>query len=299
MILHPKIVVIFLLLSCSVQLKSQNINEFYFEANTARKLARDGKTDSAITTYENAFKKVDYVHITYLQRVLELAKLNKDDARINKYTQQIKKQAEGTSPQLKAIVDSLIKVDQKMRTGVSSLISNSRYAAKCDYQQNGKKKSKRYKKSKIVLEKWVKTDSLNTHYLLTLFKKHGFIGEELLGSWGLVNVSSILLHFDTDTDNAILGPILEKARKEGKIEPQEFACILDRHLGGEYTIQKYWFWPYIGKGKLQFSEAELSQIIKSRESIGIYDVGLRQVKYSGIWSFIGGDYWLIQNYYTN
>ena len=68
--LQKEIVIIFITLS--LNLKAQNINEFYFETNTAHKLAKDGKIDSAITTYENAFKKIDYVNSTYLNKVLKL-----------------------------------------------------------------------------------------------------------------------------------------------------------------------------------------------------------------------------------
>ena len=280
--------VILLLLTLSIEVKTQNINEFYFEVNMARKLARDGKTDSAIASYENAFKKVDYVQITYLKKVLNLAKLNEDEARINKYTQQIKKQTKGTSPKLMAIVDSLIIVDQKVRTGKSA--RKSRYAAKCDYKNKGNRVSKRYKKSKKAMENWLKTDSLNTHYLLTLFKKHGFFGEELVGRKRYVEVIVMLYHYDQDTNNTILEPVLEKARKQGRIGLSDYAEILDRHLGGKYTIQKYWMWPYVGKEKLQFSEADIPKIIKLRESIGVYDLGLRQekIKYGN---------WRLINYY--
>ena len=251
----------------------------------ARKLARDGKTDSAIASYENAFKKVDYVQITYLKKVLNLAKLNEDEARINKYTQQIKKQTKGTSPKLMAIVDSLIIVDQKVRTGKSA--RKSRYAAKCDYKNKGNRVSKRYKKSKKAMENWLKTDSLNTHYLLTLFKQYGFFGEELVGRSRANKVFTILLHYDADTNNIILGPVLEKARREGKIGLMRFAMIQDRHLGGEYTIQKYWFWPYIGKEKLQFSEADIPKIMKLRESVGIYGTTLSQEEYKkGHWRLV-------------
>jgi len=280
-----KQIAIFIFIIFSMSTKAQNINEFYFEVSRASKLAQNGKTDSAITIYENAFKKVNYVQIRYLNKVLELAKLNEDKERVKIYSQQIKKQSEGTNSQLKAIIDSLIIVDQKIRTGKSAI--KSRYAAKCDYKQNCNKKSKKYKKSKIALENWVKTDSLNTNTLLTLFKQYGYLGEELVGHKRSGSVFVMLLHYDQDINNTVLGPVLEKARKEGKISALDFATILDRHLGGKPTIQKYWFWPYVGKEKLQFSEADIPKIIKLRESIGIYGVGLKQEEYKkGRWRLI-------------
>ena len=283
--MNKQIVVIFLLIIFALNIKAQNINGFYFEINTGRDFVQDGKIDSAITTYENAFKRVNYVQIIYLKRILNLAKLNEDEERIKKYSQQIEKQSVGTNLQLKAIIDSLIVVDQKVRTGKSA--QKARYASKCDYYQNCNKESKRYKKSKIAFDNWRKTDSLNTHYLLTLFKKHGYFGEELVGTSRATKVFTMLLHYDADTNNTILGPVLEKARREGKIGLMRFAMIQDRHLGGEYTIQKYWFWPYLGKKKLQFSEADIPQIMKLRESVGIYGSTLRQEEYKkGHWKLI-------------
>jgi hypothetical protein len=288
--------VVFILFILSSCIKSQNINDFYFEANIARKLSKDGKTDSAITVYENAFKRIDYVHISYLKKLLSLAKLNEDEARIKKYSQQIKNQSEGTNPKLKDIIDSLIIVDQKVRKGNS--YRKSRFAAKCDYKKKCNKESNRYKKSKIALNNWMDTDSLNTHFLLNLFNQYGFLGEEIVGSERASLVFVMLLHYDQDTNNIVLEPILEKARKKGKIELFRYAMILDRHLGGKYTIQKFWIWPYVGKAKLEFSEDDIPGIIQLRESIGIYDLGLRQEEQiQGFNKLIRKKLWRLINYY--
>ncbi|PCJ24055.1 MAG: hypothetical protein COA97_10420 [Flavobacteriales bacterium] len=280
-----KKIVVFLLLITFINVKAQHINAFYLEAYIAYKLAKNGEIDSAITTYENAFKKVDYVQITYLKSMVKLAKLNKDEERIKKYSQQIEKQSKGINPKLKAIIDSLIIGDQKVRKG--KLYRRAKYSFRCDHKQNCNKQSKKYIKSKIVADNWRKTDSLNTHYLLNLFEQNGFIGEELVGYKGYVNVLAMLLHFDIDTNNTVLEPVLRKALNEGKILAIDFSIIIDRHLGDKYTIQKYWTWPYVGKEKLQFSEADIPKIIKLRESIGLYGLSLRQEEYrKGHWRLI-------------
>lgn len=90
-------------------------------------------------------------------------------------------------------------------------------------------------------------------------------------------------------DSAIIAyeNAFEKARKEGKIELGYFAMIQDRHLSGEYTIQKYWMWPYVGRKKLQFEDADIPGIIKLRASIGLYDLGIRQEQAKlGHWKLI-------------
>ena len=111
-----------------------------------------------------------------------------------------------------------------------------------------------------------------------IFEKHGFIGEELVGFWGYNMVIVILLHFDADTSNTVLEPVLTKALNEGKIRPIDFAQILDRHLSGDYTKQKYWLWPDANKEKYAFTENEIPQILKLRESIGIYGSTLKLEK---------------------
>lgn len=296
--LTKQILIVLLLFFLTQQIKSQNINEFYFEANTARKLANAGKIDSAIATYENSFRKVDYVFIRYLKRVKRLAELSNDEERVRKYTQQIKKQSKGTNPKLKAIIDSLNILDQEIRKGKS--YRKSRYYAKCIYKKrNCNVTSKKYIESKKWFDNWENIDSLNTHFLLNLFTQYGFIGEELLGVQSYPNLFAILLHYDRDTTNAVLEPILEKARKEGEIEPYDMGMILDRHLGDKYTIQKYWLWPCIEKDRLQFTEADIPKIIKLRESIGIYDLYLKQEEYKGIYRLISKDRWRLINYYKD
>lgn len=266
----------------SINLNAQNMNSFYFDVYSANNLAESGKVDSAILKYENAFKNVQYVPVTYLKKVLKLSKTTRDKERIKQYSKRIKIQNKGTDPYLKATIDSLIKVDQKVRKGKSVRIS--RYSWKCDQDPECNKQSAKYKKSKRAIEHWRKTDSLNTYFLLDLFEKHGFIGEELVGFRRYIEVIVILLHFDADTSNTVLEPLLTKALNEGKIRPIDFAQILDRHLSGDYTKQKYWLWPDANKEKYAFTENEIPQILKLRESIGIYGSTLKLEKN---WGAIG------------
>ncbi len=278
-----KYLVFFLFIIFSPNIKAQNINAFYFEVNTAHNFAVAEKLDSAIATYENAFKKVDYVHIIHLKKMVKLARLNQDEERMERYSQQIIKQSKGTNTQLKDIIDSLIVLDQKMRKRSWKHRNEFKFYAKCNKDENCDKQSKKYLKSKLVVDDWCKVDSSNTHFLLNLFKQFGFIGEELIGLDGYNNLRVILLHFDQDTSNIILEPVLKKALNEGKIRPIDFSTIMDRHLGGKFTIQKYWTLPHVSKTKFPFSEADIPKIIKLRESIGIYGSKLRQEYKKGNW----------------
>ena len=279
------IIITFLISICIPNVRAQDINKYYFELNVANNLAKVGEIDSAIATYEDAFKKRDFVSAFYFKKVLKLANLKKDKVRIEKYIQKIKKQSKGTNPYLKAIIDSLLKKDQEVRTAL--YVQRSAYAWKCDNKPNCNKQSKRYKRAKKYLDNWEKRDSLDTYFLLNLFKKYGFIGEELIGFDGYVNIITILIHFDRDTNNAVLEPVLRKALNEGKIWPIDFAVIIDRHLKGDMKIQKYWLWPdFKSKKKYSFTKEDIPEIIKLRENIGIYDSSLRQEKRGKYWYLI-------------
>ena len=227
---------------------------------------------------------VDYVPTSYLTRVKDLAKQNNDVKRETTYAKRIKSQKQGTNPLLKAVIDSLIQVDQDVPFRKSSRLSN--YYWKCGKRPGCDKSSKKYLKSKKAVDQGLQTDSLNTYFLLDLFEQHGFIGEELVGPKRADLVLIILLHFDADSTNAVLEPVLKNAVNEVKIKPMWYTWILDRHWGHDLSKQIYWTWPDTNREKYPFTEADIPQIIKLRESIGLYGVGLKQVKKTGYWKII-------------
>lgn len=266
--------------------KGQDMNAFYAQMNIATNLANEGKTDSAIITYENAFKEIDYVNTTYLKKVLVLAKTNKDKSRINKYSELVQTQLKGTNPALITEIDSLLKKDQQVRQ--NKYYKASTYYYECNKDSSCDKNSKKFLRAKSLANEWKTTDQNNLNYLLNLSKKHGYIGEELIGE-NAFYVYIMLLHFDTDTNNVVMQPILEKALAEGKVSPLQFAQVLDRHLFFIGNTQKYWTWPCVSKSKkLEFSGADINQL---RESIGIYDSAFSQEQVRG--------YWVLKNQYND
>jgi len=279
---------IILLLAFSLEIKAQDMNSFYFEANVANNLAKVGKIDSAIAIYENAFKKIDYVHITYLKKLVKLAKLNKDKERINRYEKQIKTQFNGTNSMLATIVDSLIDVDQGFRTKKSYKKLN--YYYKCMKDSFFSMDDDKFIVAKEYHEQMLRTDSSNISCLLNLFEKYGYLGEELVGlkKGRAIAVFIILLHFDIDTNSTVLEPVLEKALNKGEISPLYFTQIIDRHLFFHTGVQKYWTWPCFSKtGKLPLLVTDIPKIIELRESIGLYS--------SEPWQEKKGKFWVLRN----
>jgi len=283
-----KFMSVMFLLILNVSVDAQYLTEFYTQINIASKLTETGKIDEAISSYENAFGKVEYVHTKYLDKVLKLAKLNEDKERVNFYKKRIKKQRKGTDDQLIAKVDSLFIEDQKLRTRKYWKAYN--YCSECLEDNNCNKNSKKYLRSKKLKDEFLKKDFSNVQSLLALFEQHGYIGEKLIGA-NSYKVVVILLHYDNDFNNEKLEPVLEKALLEGKILPIYFAQIQDRHLYTHDESQKYWTWPCASKSKkLAFSESDIPQILKQRERIGIYDSNITQIRKRR--------YWLLKNEYN-
>ena len=83
-------------------------------------------------------------------------------------------------------------------------------------------------------------------------------------------VFPLLLHFDKDTNNLVLQPILDKALTKGQINPYTYALILDRHLNSCQLPQKYYAWPVL-RSDPKLSEEDIKQINKLRKSIGMYE----------------------------
>jgi len=281
--MFEKLSKLFIVLSImvSTHLNAQNINSFYSEISIASNLAESGEVDEAILTYENAFKKIDYVRIRYLNKVLTLAKENNDLERVSNYSERIKKQRKGKKPHLIKVIDSLMQEDQKVRTNKSA--KRWRYMAKCDANPNCNKNSKKYIKSKLTVDNWKRTDSLNIYSLLNLIELYGFIDEELIGPEKAESVFILLLHFDADTNNSVLEPVLKRALNEGKIEPKWYTMILDRHLGGDFAKQIYWTWPDSSKERYPITEDDIPEILKMRESIGLYNSVLKLERRRGYW----------------
>jgi hypothetical protein len=281
-----KILLVFSLL-ISFNLYSQNINKYYLQLSKASSLVKQDKIDSAIVVYESAFKQVDYIHTRYLKRVLSLAKIKKDEKKVAFYSEKINKQLKGTNQQLIRIMDSLILEDQIFRD--NKHWKSKVYYNKCLIDSTCNHTSKKFTKAKLLNEEWDNKDNSNIQFLLNLIEKHGYIGEELVGSRAH-KFYIMLIHFDSDTNNRVLLPILNNALENGTILPVEYAHILDRHSYNQDNTRKYWIWPCANKGdKLPFNDSDVPNIMKARESIGIYD--------SKIWQQKKRNYWILKNEY--
>ncbi|MEM6345279.1 MAG: hypothetical protein AAF927_15415 [Bacteroidota bacterium] len=279
-----KTVLFGILLFINWSIYAQTEIDFYTQIQRAKVLAEQKDLSASIHTYEEAFKLIDYVHSSYFQEVLVLAKKQKDSERVEYYTQKIELQQRAKAPVLKAKVDSLFEIDQQIRMG--------KYAKAITYywrkvaNQNPDTSAKKYRQHMPVFEEFERQNASNIRYLLELMEQNSYLGEEIIGASD-DKVEIIMLHFDKDEGNRILKPILNEALAKGQITPLLYAQILDRHLYTQSNQQTYWTWPCANKGeKLAFTEEDIPQILSRRESIGIIQSDLRQIKKRGYWLLI-------------
>ncbi len=116
------------------------------------------------------------------------------------------------------------------------------------------------------MEEWWRVDSSNVEFIKSVISKYGYPSEKLVGEETNDMVSIILLHYDKDTSNHIMGESLEIALKEGKIKPRMYAWIIDRHLMNVGKRQKFQSIPTPWE---KMTEVQRMEYNKNRFSIGL------------------------------
>ena len=248
-------------------LNAQDYKNFYYEVYLGDKLSHQESYSDALTQYEAASKKVDFVSTLYLQKFLKVAKKAKNETLEKKYESQIgrQKKCPAAYAHVAAKLDSLLYEDQRVRTKKQRLV---RYYWK-HVDNVAVQNTRKFKKAKAVRMDWKRTDSLNILILLSMFEEHGYLGEDKVGSEKNGIVEMLLLHFDKYTSNVVLEPILDKALVNGQITPHWYALILDRHLYACKLPQKYYAWPML-RSDPGLSKEEITKVVELREEVGMY-----------------------------
>ncbi len=269
----PFVVNLFL---CFASLNAQEIllqntkdyKSYYYEVYQADRLFNQGNYSEALLRYKAASQMVNFVETPILKKFLEAAKKANDQSLEKEYESliEIQKNTPAEYAHLGPTLDELIAEDQKVRKKKQKLVNY--------YWKNKDNKSvmnsSKFQKAKKAEEEWRRTDSLNIQILLSMFEEHGFLDESKIGYDRYYNiVFPLLFHFDKDTNNLVLQPILDEALEKGQINPYSYAIILDRHLNSCQLPQKYYAWPILSSDP-QLSEEEIDQINKLREDLGLF-----------------------------
>lgn len=240
---------------------------YHLKSYQARKLAYEKKLDSALVLYKQAFELVDYIHINNLKAANKIAKKLKDKS-FDKFTSDKIKSfnnEDNINKNYQKIIDSIAIEDQRVR-------NNKYYQAKQVYYKYIKdslsnKTTDEFVQAQKLMFEWFHVDSMNVQLLLLLITDYGFPGEKLVGEDAYGKAFIVLLHFDTDQDNSILQPIIDKALVNGGITPENYAWIVDRRLTlCQGKSPKYFQMPF-GLDKL--SEEAISNINEERRKIGL------------------------------
>lgn len=286
------IVFTFLFFSLNVYSQDlQNIRDFYYKIYKADLQFKNGYPDSALISYENAFKQVEFVSSVLLRKAEKLSRVNKDKTRIKYYKKQIliQKKCPEENKGILAKVDSLLRLDQKYMG--SKYGKASVYCESCLGDSLCDTTSKKYVKSVQLKNIRTKIFFSNINYLIKLMEEHGYIGEQMIGSKNQYGFHVQLFHYDNDTNNRILKPILLEALIQNRISPLTFAVTMDRHLYSTSGKQKYWTSPFETNNP-NLSEKEIMEVLKLRESIGIYGSKFKFIQ-------LGNGEWRVINTYMS
>jgi hypothetical protein len=258
------IIFVFLLSFNSDTFGQNDYINYHLKVYQARKFKFECKPDSAVLLFKEAFRLVDFIDFETGACAWELADEIKDDSLklfLNNWLKDYEK-GDKINKAYQQIIDSLSIEDQRIR--------EMKYPEALGIYTKYLKDSTLDRKSDEFIEacrltmEWRKVDSSNIHTLLNLIKIYGFPGERLVGKESYLNAFFILLHFDRDTGNLILKPILDKALADGDIEPNGYAWIVDRRL--IYGELYYYAIPW---GVEKLSPKEIDEINKRRKAIGL------------------------------
>lgn len=156
-------------------------------------------------------------------------------------------------------IDSLYKLDQKIRKTKYSkakvILANSNYTRE------------KHNKAKVLVDEWNRIDLGNIRCLLGLIKKHGFPSKKRVGQKSYNHAMILLVHFDRDTNNKILLPILDNALANKEIEPTYYAWITDRHYALFGGPQNYY--SHDPCAFLKLPMADRNRVLINRQKIGL------------------------------
>jgi len=260
-----KVFIGLLILIFSSRVYSQNDYISYYQLIMKVNQKIDKKQyDSLHVFLKQAFNLVDYVHIENLKLGKRIARKNKDLELLSFCNKGLKKSKNNINPILKAKLDSVGNEDQRIR-------GNKYYKAKKYYQKSlfdttFKYDEKKRLEAKKLMEEWWRVDSSNVEFVKNIISNYGFPSEKLVGEDTYEKVTIILVHYDKDTANHILGKSLEIALKEGKIKPSKYAWIIDRHLmnAGKKQIYNWIPTPWI-----KLTNEQRTECNKNRFYIGL------------------------------
>ncbi len=259
------IFITFLLFLITENSHSQNDYLPYYQLINKVKIRQAaGQHDSLTLFLKQAFDLVAYVHVEDLRLGKRIAKQVGDNELLAYCELALREAKDNLDQSLQAKLDSAGKEDQRVRS--RKYVKARDYCKRYQTDSSFNYQEKTLAKSKRLMEEWRRVDSGNVELIKQVISSHGFPSEKMVGAATNFMVSIILLHYDEDTANHVMGESLTVALREGAIRPRGYARIMDRHLLNAGKPQLFYSIPINWTG---MTEEERMEYNRNRLSIGL------------------------------
>ena len=251
---------------------SQNpIFDYYKFERQARIFKEQNQLDSSLVCYLKALECNSECPISVLESALKISSKLENTESSSKLKNEIHEQKLKFNLEYSNQINKLFKADQRVRSAKNMRVSE-KYRV-CLSQGNCNENT--MSQYRTVLNEWNNIDSANIVQLISLIGKYGFPSENVVGPNEYDKAFTILLHFDRDTNNVILGPILDSALVTGKIKPRDYAWIVDRRYMSVGKTPPYFHIPTVNYEML--SAEEKANVDMRRIQIGLGKVSETQI----------------------
>lgn len=243
----------------------------YFELTVeSRDLLDEEKYQEAKKLSDEAFNLVNLPPFRDLEIGVKIALKLKDTSSVFSYCSQMAKNY-GRIPGLRIISDTafLEKLEDQFENEMNIAIANYNVTYSSIIDSLNEEDQSIRKAGPPIYKDGINTDSLRTMHLLSLIEKYGFPERSIVGSWGYNNAMSIFLHADFDLNGTLLDQLLLENVMNGKMDPMNYASIVDRRCNfrGE---RPYYYQIPVGYNELHQNDKEI--ITARRRKIGLRSV---------------------------
>ena len=250
--------------------QKDDFTQYYEYTIQARELLDKQDYSAAIKASELAFILVDYPASRDLEKAVEITLKMKDTLLVKKYCRTMA-EIYGIIPSAKTIEDVafLQSLQNEFATEIALAESqrDQEYISVLDSLGNEDQAIRQNGAFEYI--NGINTDSLRTVHLLLLIKERGFPEERKVGKWGYNNAMRILIHADFDLKNELLGKLMLDNVMNGKLDPMNYARIIDRRCNYRGERPYYNQVPF-GYDKL--TDQQKKDISERRRKIGLRSV---------------------------
>jgi len=250
--------------------QKDDFTQYYEYTIQARELLDKQDYPAATKASELAFSLVDYPASRDLEKAVAIALKMKDTLLVKKYCRTMA-EIYGIIPSAKTIEDVafLQSLQNEFATEIALAESqrDQEYISVLDSLGNEDQAIRQNGAFEYI--NGINTDSLRTVHLLLLIKERGFPEERKVGKWGYNNAMRIFIHADFDLKNELLGKLMLDNVMNGKLDPMNYARIIDRRCNYRGERPYYNQVPF-GYDKL--TDQQKKDISERRRKIGLRSV---------------------------